>query len=83
MEIDKAKLTKFVSTKFDKTHCPICGGEQWIISDKIFQLTEFNNGNLVVGGPLYLVLPVICAQCGNTCFINPVLLDNMDFKSNN
>jgi len=42
-------------------------------SKKIFQLSEFHEGNLVVGGPLIPVIPVTCTNCGNTVLVNALI----------
>ena len=34
---------------------------------------EFNQGNLVLGGQLVPVVPVVCNNCGNTVLVNAIL----------
>jgi len=42
-------------------------------SKKIFQLSEFHEGNLVVGGLLIPVIPVTCTNCGHTVLVNALI----------
>ncbi|HAS00262.1 MAG: hypothetical protein US57_C0002G0002 [Candidatus Moranbacteria bacterium GW2011_GWC2_37_73] len=56
--------------------CPNCKGGPLLINDKIFELREFEGGNLIVGSES-VILPVIavnCSTCGQTSFFNAVIL---------
>lgn len=66
-------IVKYVNDKWTNPICPMCGSRSWNVTDKIFELREFNDGNIVLGGPnsaLLPVIPVTCENCGNTIFIN-------------
>lgn len=65
------KLIVFLSTP-----CNACQHREWILNDKIFELREFEGGNLVIGGKssVFPVIPVTCKQCGNTLFFNAIQL---------
>jgi hypothetical protein len=56
--------------------CAVCKQSHWNISDTIFELREFQSGNLVIGGssPIYPVVPMTCAGCGNTVFLNAIIM---------
>ena len=69
------EIIEFINTHWTNQSCPMCGNKTWNITDKIFELREFNNGDLVVGGPdasVVPVIPIICDNCGNTVLINVV-----------
>lgn len=51
----------------------MCGASAWAIQDKTFLMLEFNENGLILGGPVIVVIPVICSNCGNTVLINPKL----------
>ncbi len=71
--IDTKKLIKFIDDKWHASVCPMCGGGEWGVSEKVFELREFNEGNIVIGGSnsaVSPVIPVTCRNCGNTVFIN-------------
>ena len=83
MKIDDEKIEHLITEKFSELECPLCHAKEWAVSNKIFQLSEFNKGDLIIGGPLYLVFPVVCNKCGNTYFFNPFnigLLKNSEGK---
>lgn len=66
-------IINHINTHWANQVCPMCGGRAWSVSDKIFELREFNDGNFVLGGPnssITPVIPVTCDKCGNTIFIN-------------
>lgn len=58
------------------TTCQICKTGVWNISDTIFELREFQGGNLVVGWntQVYPIIPISCSGCGNTIFLNAVVM---------
>ena len=75
-------LVKHLGMKWKGAKCPLCGEGNWQVSDKVFELREFNNGNLVLGtGPIVPVIPVTCGNCGNTVFINAVISEVIELKS--
>lgn len=63
-------------------HCNICHDSNWSLSDQIFDMREFNDGNLIVGGSVYPVIPVTCLNCGNTHLLNPLVLGILKNNSN-
>lgn len=70
---DGEQMIKFLNERWQGARCPLCGNSGWNITDKYFELREFNDGNLVIGGPNNAIIPVIpvtCKHCGNTVFIN-------------
>lgn len=67
------EIIDYINSHWINQVCPMCGSKQWNVADKIFELREFNEGNLVLGGPNASIVPVItvtCTHCGNTVFIN-------------
>lgn len=69
------EIINFLNSRWAGAVCPLCQGREWNITDKIFELREFNNGDLVLGGPncsIIPIVPVTCGKCGNTIFINAV-----------
>lgn len=64
-------------SKVKNATCDSCGENRWTVSDRIFELREFNEGNLVIGGPNSVILPVIsvnCTNCGKVAFYNALML---------
>lgn len=75
-KLDEKKLLKELSDKWQGRTCPMCIQGNWIVSENIFELREFKEGNLVIGGtPIQPVIPVTCDNCGNTILVNPIILD--------
>ena len=73
--IDQDKLIQTLSTKWNTKCCPMCGCNSWSVANKIFELREFNDGNFIIGGhtSIHPVIPIVCDNCGNTIFINPLV----------
>lgn len=73
--LDSQKVINFLNMKWGGAVCPLCGGREWNITDRTFELREYNEGNLVVGGAIVPIIPVTCSNCGNTVFINALSTD--------
>lgn len=87
MKVDKEKLNDVLRRLNEnpvQRVCPICGGIKFSVSNTIFEMREFNNGNMVIGGnqSLYPVLPVSCDKCGNTFFLNALTLGLINQNKN-
>jgi hypothetical protein len=52
----------------------MCGVDDWIVNDRVFELREFRFGGLTIGGDntVYPAVPVGCRNCGNTLLISAV-----------
>jgi|LauGreSBDMM110SN_4_FD.fasta_scaffold34106_3 hypothetical protein len=70
---DTDKVLRFLSDKWGNRDCAMCGKGPWEVQGKAFQLSEFNHGTLVVGGPLIPVIPVTCTNCGHTVLVNAII----------
>lgn len=69
------KLNERWNTKI----CPMCGQNNWNISNKILEIREYSDGGLVIGNvPIYPVVSVTCQNCGNTIFVNPIVLSSVE-----
>ena len=72
-DYESQKAIKFLTEKWAGRNCPMCGKGPWTVQDKIFQLTEFHEGNVIIGGPVVPVIPVTCGNCGNTVLLNAII----------
>lgn len=53
--------------------CPLCNAREWSLIEEIIELRPFHGGSMVVGGPTYPNVGVICNNCGNTQLVNAVV----------
>jgi hypothetical protein len=75
-ELDARNLIAHLNRKWGENRaCPMCGGNDWNVQPSMFQLLQFAQGSLVVGGPVIPVVPIICTTCGNTILINAIIAD--------
>ena len=72
-KFDSAKLLSHLKVKWASRACPMCGSGPWSVQDSTFQLTEFNEGSMVIGGPVIPVVPVVCSNCGYTALVNALV----------
>jgi len=71
MKVNKERLEKYIK-KIHATSCPLCGNNQWLFSDTLFQLMEFDTKGMLIEGAVFPVVPLTCGNCGNTYFINVI-----------
>jgi len=65
---------KHLQEKWGNKACPMCGQNNWTVSDNLFELREFQGGNIILGsGPIIPVFPVTCNNCGNTVLVNGIV----------
>lgn len=51
--------------------CEACRADDWIISERIYDVRPHIPGELAVGGRYVPLLVLQCDRCGNTRFVNP------------
>lgn len=68
------KLIEHLNTKWKDSACPMCKKKQgWNVSG-IFELREYHDGDLVLGGGRIMpLMPVTCKNCAHTIFVNALL----------
>jgi len=72
-EIKTDAVIAFLNSRWGNRSCPMCNEGPWSVQDRVFQLNEFHQGSLVVGGPLIPVIPVSCGNCGHTVLVNAII----------
>jgi hypothetical protein len=71
-KFDGGKVIAHLSAKWSGRSCPMCQVGNWSVQESTYQLLEFNQGGLVLGGPVIPVIPVMCSNCGNTLLVNAI-----------
>ncbi|AKH10535.1 hypothetical protein OEA30_005248 [Escherichia coli] len=73
-DVKSDQIIKYLSEKWGGSKCPLCKKGRWNVSDKIFELREFHEGNVVIGaGPIVPIIPVTCDNCGNVVLVNAII----------
>ncbi len=73
-DVKSDKLIKHLSDKWKGKACPMCGTGNWNVSDKVFELREYQDGNMVIGNvPIVPIIPVTCDNCGNAVMVNAII----------
>lgn len=82
-EEQRNKLIHFLNTKRISPNCQICNSNSWGVSDTIFEMREFQGGNLILGGNqnIFPVIPVSCNECGNTIFLNAIIVGVLETQN--
>jgi hypothetical protein len=72
-QYETAPVLAHLTQKWANRPCPMCEKTAWSIEGSSFELREFNHGNMIVGGPVIPIIPVVCTNCGNTVLVNAIL----------
>lgn len=79
--MEDGKLTEQQKKKFEEHinkkmtligKCPVCSSRSWTVLDHMVHIPIHYGGNIMVGGPSYPSVGLICSNCGNTQLINAV-----------
>jgi hypothetical protein len=73
-EADTTKIVDYLKDKWKGRPCPMCQSGGWIVQDSCFQLMTYHSGNIILGGPVIPLIPIICNNCSNTVLINAILV---------
>ena len=58
----------------DNSPFPMCGSINRIVTDKVYEFREFNEGNEALKNcSIFPVVPVSCNECGNSIMINALI----------
>lgn len=72
-KIDGQKVIEHLKEKWKGRSCQMCGVGNWNVQDTAYEVRQFSQGGLVVGGPVIPVVPVVCTNCGNTVLVNAII----------
>jgi len=78
-KIDSQKVINHLRSKWTQP-CPMCQATDWNVQGVVFELREFHEGSMVIGGPIIPVVPVTCGNCGNTILVNAILAGAVEHK---
>lgn len=73
LQKQREKAASWIQSIWKRQVCPICEGRSWNVED-IFEIRQFEGGNLVIGGNSSLIplVPITCDKCGYTFFLNAI-----------
>ncbi len=79
MKVNSKKLVKQLDEKWKDVKCPYCSEHKWTVDPTIMTLFEVDeNMEVNIGGKFQPLIPVTCRCCGNTTFVNALILDCID-----
>lgn len=74
MKLTEEDVNRIIEKLKPRHTCPLCGKSSWIVGDTVCQLEEFRPQRYAKGKKAMPVIPIICKNCGNTYFLNIVIL---------
>lgn len=73
-QLDQVKKRLESSGLWTDPPCPVCRHNDWHVSDRTFQLLDFPAERPPIAEASLPVLPITCSHCGNTFFLNALVL---------
>lgn len=73
----KAK-ERLAADKWPKSPCEVCGARSWSISENVVSPLTLKEGGIQLGGVTYPSVLLICQRCGNTKFLNALVIGALD-----
>jgi hypothetical protein len=75
MKLTEEQKNEFLRKYHTIAMCPVCHGKSFVMTDDIYQLTEFNGTTMNFGSGvgLFPVVAIICNTCGHTSLVNPII----------
>ena len=67
-----ATFIKWLEARWGSAHKCICGHDDWLVSDKVFELKEYHH-ELTQHSVVQPVIAVICKHCGHTVYVNAIV----------
>ena len=76
MEVDANKLVKELNERWKNIPCPYCRDHNWTVDPTIVTTVEVGkNKQINLRGRLQPLVAVTCRCCGNTTFVNTIILN--------
>lgn len=72
-KIDFEATKNYLMEKWGNTPCPMCKKGPWNIPTKMFELNEFSENGLIIGGSSIPLIPIFCENCGNVILVNALI----------
>lgn len=70
---DPDQVKRYLEHKWGPVNCRQCQQGEWLVSDKFFQLVEYQGAYRPPPRPIVPVIPITCSNCGNTMLINALV----------
>lgn len=75
-KLDTDKFISQLNIRWKNANCPLCGKRDWNVVPDIHALLGVDEEmNMTYGGKFMPLVAVVCKNCGNTIFVNPIVLD--------
>lgn len=79
IKFDKEKFLEEINKKWINKNCPMCGENNWNIDKNIVTpLKVDKKAGVSIGKSIFPVVPVVCTNCGNVLFVNPLAVDSLE-----
>ena len=78
-KLNQEKFLTEINTKWINKNCPMCGHNNWAISPDMATLVNLDEKwGIQLGGKIMPLVAITCSNCGNTVFVNPLVLKSLD-----
>ena len=71
---DSAKVEQALRKVWRNARCPFSGDNNWTLVQDYVEVRPYQEGALVLGGPIYPAVMVVCNTCGYMATFNAIKL---------
>ena len=79
MKVNEEKLLKKLNDKWKGINCPYCQSSEWTVDTTVVTPIEVGEKkDMRIGGRFQPLISISCRNCGNTVFVNGLILECLD-----
>lgn len=76
MKLNRDKFIQEINKRWMSKNCPMCGQNNWNIGEEMQTMVRVGEDKSIqLGGTITPVIIMTCNECGNTLFINPLVIN--------
>jgi len=76
ISLNREKFLEQINAQWKTKVCPMCQKNNWNIGDHFVSTVNLSdNGGIQLGGSIMPLITMTCMNCGNTLFVNPLVID--------
>ena len=78
-KLNGEKFLQEINQKWNNKNCPMCSHNSWQVDRNTVTVLRLNeNGGIQLGGQVMPLVAITCMNCGNTVFVNPLVIKTVD-----
>ena len=82
LSLNRDKLIQAINMNWKNKNCPMCSENNWNVDTRMVSPVRLSDkGGIELGGQIMPLVAITCMTCGNTLFVNPLVVDSLENTS--